>query len=81
METFNAKAVINDALKSRPAVVKQTEGTIYNNCVKKYKDSQDHLKLLMEKKLKIESEISHLEQKQADRKKFLDEVRSRHQQN
>jgi hypothetical protein len=59
----------------------QTEVEIYNSCKEKYLRTKDHIKELEEKKKKLEDEISHLQQKQIDRKKFLDEVRQRHQKN
>jgi hypothetical protein len=60
---------------------KQTEVEIYNSCKEKYLRTKDHIIELEEKKKKLEDEISHLQQKQIDRKKFLDEVRQRHQKN
>jgi hypothetical protein len=60
---------------------KQTEKTIFDNCKKKYIEGKKILETLELKKKKLEDEISHLQQKQADRKKFLDETAQRHKKN
>lgn len=57
---------------------KQTERTIFENCKKKYAETKVLLESLEQKKKKLEDEISHLQQKQLDRKKFIDETVQRH---
>lgn len=61
--------------------LKQTEKTIFDNCVKKYRETQAHIEELKVKVQKIEDEIAHLQQKQLDRKKFIDDTVARHQKN
>jgi predicted transcriptional regulator len=60
---------------------KQTEVEIFNHCKEKFLRTNDHIKELEEKKRNLEEEISHLQQKQIDRKKFLEEVTQRYQKN
>jgi predicted metal-dependent RNase len=74
-----ADAIVQAARKKKE-ISKQSEATIYNNCKKKYQETNKLLEQLAVKKKKIEDEISHLQQKQADRKKFLEEVYQRHHQ-
>lgn len=67
------------AMKSHKVRTGQSETEIYNNCVKKYKETELHLQSLKQKREKLDSEIDHLEQKQLDRKNFITEVNQRHQ--
>jgi len=66
-------------LKARSAKKSQSETDIYNNCCRKYKETEEHLKDLKQKREKLDLEIEHLQQKQLDRKNFIAEVQQRHQ--
>jgi len=57
---------------------KQTERTIFENCKKKYVQTKVLLESLEQKRKKLEDEISHLQQKQLDREKFMNETIQRH---
>lgn len=78
-EVEQAMAVVNAEMnRVDRRKLKQTEKQIFENCKKKYLDTQKRIEELKVKKEKIESEISHLQQKQVDRKKFLDDTIERH---
>jgi vacuolar-type H+-ATPase subunit I/STV1 len=69
------------AQRRKQSLKKQDEVTIFNNCKKKYNEGKVLLENLLKKQEKLNSEISHLQQKQADRKKFLEETYQRLQKN
>jgi predicted nuclease with TOPRIM domain len=83
MTTIDTENLLNNATRTVQGSKqsKQSEKVIFNNCKKKYQETKKHLEILIKKKEKLEDEISHLQQKQADRKKFLSEVQKRHQSN
>lgn len=81
-EVEQAMAVVNAELnRVDRRKLKQTEKSIFENCKKKYLDTQKRIEELKVKVQKIEDEITHLQQKQLDRKKFLDDTIARHKKN
>lgn len=81
-EVEQAMTVVNAELnRVDRRKLKQTEKSIFENCKKKYLDTQKRIEELKVKVQKIEDEITHLQQKQLDRKKFLDDTIARHKKN
>jgi predicted nuclease with TOPRIM domain len=78
-QVLENKRLIADLAKKQKK--RQTEVEIYNQCKKKYEQTKVHLAELEVKKKKLEDEISHLQQKQSDRERFLTETYQHHQKN